>query len=113
MRVIGSGGGAGSNRRPWGYESLSRQKPKYLPFLKLQPPRKFNHLTFFPFGTVPYTSCAVYSGHKLATNLWGESPSVETVFKSPVVLPAGRHVRVRRASEKDLVRRHRDIGPST
>jgi hypothetical protein len=39
--------------------------------------------------------------------------SVETVFKSPVVLPAGRHVRVRRASEKDLVRRHRDIGPST
>src|SRR5688572_21014224 len=33
--------GAGSNRRPWGYESPTRQKLKSLPFLKLQPPRNF------------------------------------------------------------------------
>jgi hypothetical protein len=32
---------AGSNRRPWGYESPSRQKLKSLPFLKLQPPTIF------------------------------------------------------------------------
>jgi len=48
--------GAGSNRRPWGYESPSRQNLKYLPFQKLQPPRISAHFAFF---TVPHSRFSV------------------------------------------------------
>src|ERR1051325_526254 len=33
--------GVGLERRPWSYESPSRQRSKFLPFRKLQPPRNF------------------------------------------------------------------------
>ncbi len=41
---------------------------KYLPFLKLQPPRDFDGFSgFFPFLTIAYTLRAVIFGHVLAT----------------------------------------------
>jgi hypothetical protein len=46
----------------------SRQKRKYLPFRKLQPPKKINgfHISSHLL-TLAYTSRAVISGHVLAT----------------------------------------------
>gem|GEM_PF-2675648 len=55
------------NFRPWGYESPSRRKRKYLPFQKLQPPRVLVRFTLNPIPTIPYTSCALCFGHKMAT----------------------------------------------